>query len=222
MHSPQDRVVEIENAANIYKLAKHPKSFVTLDGADHMLTAKEDAFYAGQVISSWVKRYVAFAEKEPLKTDEQVVVRLNQEDQFTADLLAGRHGLIADEPEEFGGNDFGPSPYDLLLASLGACTSMTLQMYARRKGWDLKDVKVHLSHRKTTHYFDDMKELDPAKSKIDRFERIIEMNGDLSEEQRSRLVEIANRCPVHRTLASPQLFATRLKEDEEWITSKGH
>ena len=152
---------------------------------------------------------------------EQVVVRLEEEDKFTADILAGRHGLVADEPEQFGGNDFGPSPYELLNASLGACTTMTLQMYARRKGWDLQKVEVHLSHHKTTFYHDDMTELDPKKSKIDRFERIIELEGNLTEEQRSRLMEIANKCPVHRTLASAQIFATKLLEDEEWQITKG-
>jgi len=222
MHSPQDRIVEIDNAANIYKLAKHPKSFITLDGADHMLTSKDDAFYAGQVISSWVKRYVDFPEREPLKTDQQVVVRHDEQDGYTSDVQAGRHGIVADEPEEFGGNDFGPSPYELLNASLGACTSMTLHMYARRKKWDLQNVKVHLSHSKTTFYHDDMKDLDAKKSKIDRFERVIELEGDLTDEQRSRLMEIANKCPVHRTLATPNVFATRLKEDADWTITEGH
>lgn len=222
MHSPQDKIVEIDNAAHIYKLAMHPKSFVTLDGADHMLTAKNDAFYAGQVISSWVKRYVEFPEREKLQTDQQVVVKLNEEDNFTADIQAGRHGIVADEPEEFGGNDFGPSPYELLNASLGACTSMTLHMYAKRKGWNLKDVKVHLSHTKTTFYHDDMTNLDEKTGKIDRFERVIELQGDLTEEQRRRLLEIANKCPIHRTLATPQVFATRLKDDADWTITKGH
>lgn len=221
MHSPQDRIVEIENAANIYKLARHPKSFITLDGADHMLTSKDDAFYAGQVISSWVKRYVKFPDKLPLKTDEQVVVKLESEDNYTADIQAGRHGMVADEPEEFGGYDFGPSPYELLNASLGACTAMTLQSYAKRKKWPLKDVKVHLSHKKTTFYHDDMTGLDEKTGKIDRFERIIELEGDLSEQQRDRLREIANRCPIHRTLASPQYFATKLKDDKDWVITHG-
>ena len=222
MHSPQDRIVEIDNAAHIYKLAKHPKSFVTLDGADHMLTAKDDAFYAGQVISSWVKRYVAFPEREKLKTDQQVVVKLDQQDIFTADIQAGRHGIVADEPEEFGGHDFGPSPYELLNASLGACTAMTLHMYARRKKWPLEDVKVHLSHSKTTFYHEDMRDLDEKTGKIDRFERIIELKGPLTDEQRNRLKEIADRCPVHRTLATPQVFATKLLEEEDWTITHGH
>ncbi len=222
MHSPQDRIVEIDNAAHIYKLARHPKSFVTLDGADHMLTSKDDAFYAGQVISSWVKRYVDFHEREELKTDEQVVVQLDKQDIYTADIQAGRHGIVADEPEEFGGNDFGPSPYELLNASLGACTAMTLQMYAKRKKWPLERVQVHLSHRKTTFYYEDMTNLDPKTGKIDRFERIIKLEGDLDAEQRKRLMEIANKCPIHRTLANPQVFATRLTGEEEWTITKGH
>ncbi len=222
MHSPQDKIVGVDNAANIYKLAKHPKSFITLDGADHMLTDKDDASYAGQVISSWVKRYIDFPKRKAISTDEQVVVQLDQEDKFTSDIQAGRHGMVADEPEEFGGNDFGPSPYELLNASLGACTSMTLQMYARRKGWDLQRVQVHLSHSKTTFYHDDMKELNPKTSKIDRFERIIELRGELSDEQRKKLMEIANKCPIHRTLASPHVFATKLKEEKEWTITEGH
>jgi len=222
MHSPQDRIVEIDNAAHIYQLAKHPKSFVTLDGADHMLTSKDDAFYAGQVISSWVKRYVEFPQREKLTTDQQVVVRLNEEDKYTTDVQAGRHGFVTDEPEEFDGNGFGPSPYDLLIASLGTCTAMTLHMYARRKGWDLVDVKVHLNHSKTSFYHDDMKELDEKKSKIDRFERVIEIKGNLTDEQKAALLRIANRCPVHRTLKTPNVFATRLKEQADWVVEKSN
>jgi len=211
MHSPQDNIVEIGNAANIYHLAHHPKSFVTLDGADHMLTAKDDAFYAGQVISSWVQRYVPFRTKEKLRTEQQVVVKLSGEDEFTTNIQAGPHGLVADEPESVGGNDFGPDPYELLNSALGACTAMTLQMYARRKGWDLQDVTVHLSHSKETAYFQDAQDSGNAKSKIDRFERIIELEGDLDDEQRQRLLQIADRCPIHRTLESPQEFVTKLK-----------
>lgn len=144
LHSPQDSVVEIDNAAEIYKAAHHPKSFVTLDGANHMLTNKDDAFYAGTVISSWVKRYIEVPKEDKLQTDKQVVARLGDVG-FTTDILAGKHGLIADESENLGGFDFGPSPYELLNAALGACTAMTLEMYARRKKWDLKEVKVHLS-----------------------------------------------------------------------------
>jgi len=216
MHSPQDTIVGIDNAANIYSLAKHPKSFVTLDGADHMLTNKEDAKYAGTVISSWVRRYVDFPEELQLKTDKDVVVRLEDEDIYTTDILAGSHSMIADEPGSIGGHNFGPSPYELLNSSLGACTAMTLQMYARRKGWDLQEVRVHLSHAKKNIHQDDMQEVEKSSKRIDRFEKVLELVGDLDDEQKRRLLQIAGKCPVHRTLSSPQEFATRLLEDEDW------
>ena len=216
MHSPQDTVVGIDNAANIYSLAMHPKSFVTLDGADHMLTNKEDAKYAGTVISSWVRRYVEFPEELQLKTDKDVVVRLEDEDVYTTDILAGSHSMIADEPGSIGGHNFGPSPYELLNSSLGACTAMTLQMYARRKGWDLQEVKVHLSHAKKNLHQADMQDVGKNNGRIDRFEKVIELVGDLDMDQKRRLLQIASKCPVHRTLSSPQEFATRLLEDEDW------
>ncbi len=215
MHSPQDRIVGIENAANIYKLAQHPKSFVTLDGADHMLSNKDDAFYAGSVISSWVKRYIEFPKNEKLLTEKEVVVRLEGED-FTTEIQADDHSIIADEPVSFGGNDFGPSPYELLNASLGACTAMTLKMYARRKKWDLKEVQVHLSYCKTDVYAEHQAAPEKGSSRIDRFEIEVELMGDLDEAQRARLLEIAGKCPVHKTIASPSEFAMRLKGDPEW------
>ena len=215
MHSPQDKIVGIENAANIYKLAKHPKSYITLDGADHMLTNKEDAHYAGNVIASWVKRYIEFPKIEKLATDKQVVVRLEGDD-YTTEIQADEHSLIADEPISFGGNDFGMSPYELLNASLGACTAMTLKMYARRKKWPLEDVLVHLSYSKTQKYEEHKSSPEKSTSRIDRFERELELVGELSQDQKRRLLEIANKCPVHRTIASPSEFATKLVEDEEW------
>ena len=215
MHSPQDTIVNIDNAANIYKLAKHPKSFVTLDGADHMLTNKDDAFYAGSVIASWVKRYIEFPSIEPLATDKQVVVRLEGDD-FTTEIQAGDHSIIADEPLAFGGNNFGPSPYELINAGLGACTAMTLKMYARRKGWPLDDVLVHLSYSKSNDYATHKTDPENQHSRIDRFEREIELIGDLDVDQRHRLLEIANKCPVHKTIASPSEFATKLLEEEGW------
>ncbi|MDG2450734.1 MAG: bifunctional alpha/beta hydrolase/OsmC family protein, partial [Saprospiraceae bacterium] len=215
MHSPQDKIVGIENAANIYKLAKHPKSYITLDGADHMLTNKEDAHYAGNVIASWVKRYIEFPKIEKLATDKQVVVRLEGDD-YTTEIQADEHSLIADEPISFGGNDFGMSPYELLNASLGACTAMTLKMYARRKKWPLEDVLVHLSYSKTQKYEEHKSSPEKSTSRIDRFERELELVGELSQDQKRRLLEIANKCPVHRTIASPSEFATKLIEDEEW------
>ena len=219
MHSPQDKIVGIDNASNIYHIAKHPKSFVTLDQADHMLSNKNDAFYAGNVIASWVKRYIEFPVIDKLDTDKQVVVRLEGDD-FTTEIQAGDHSLIADEPTSFGGNDFGPSPYELLNASLGACTAMTIKMYAKRKKWDLQDVLVHLSYSKTNRYEEHQANPNSSNSRIDRFERELEFIGDLDEDQRRRLLEIANKCPVHRTIASPSEFATKLVEDDEWEIEK--
>lgn len=209
LHSPQDTVVEIENAAKIYHASYHPKSFVTLDGADHMLSNKNDAAYAGSLIASWVMRYLNLPKKAILKTDRQVVAKLGEVG-FTTEIMAGNHGLLADESEEVKGDDFGPSPYQILSAALGACTAMTLQMYARRKGWDLKEVKVHLDHGK--RYVDDCMTCGESKEgRLDHFDRIIELEGDLNEEQKTRLMEIADRCPVHRTLESEIRIQTVLK-----------
>lgn len=209
LHSPQDTVVEIENAAKIYHASHHPKSFVTLDGADHMLSNKTDAAYAGSLIASWSMRYLDLPKKEVLKTERQVVAKLGDVG-FTTEIMAGNHGLLADESEEVKGDDFGPSPYQLLSSALGACTAMTLQMYARRKKWDLTEVKVHLDHGK--RYVDDCMQCDEKEMKIDHFERTIELEGNLTEEQKSRLLEIADRCPVHRTLEKEVRISTVLKE----------
>ena len=207
MHSPQDQIVEIENASNIYLSAYHPKSFLTLDGADHMLTNKSDATYAGNMIASWVTRYIDIPKKETLQTHKQVAAQLGDVG-FTTEIIAGGHGLLADEPEEVGGDDFGPSPYELLSASLGACTAMTLQMYARRKKWDLEKVNVHLDHGKK--YKEDCEDCENPQSRIDHFEKCIELEGDLTEEQIKRLLEIADRCPVHRTLHGDVVVKTQL------------
>lgn len=209
LHSPQDKIVDISNAAKIYEAAYHPKSFITLDGADHMLSDKRDACYAGSVISSWVQRYIEVPPQEQLQTEKQVVARLGQEG-YTTDILAGRHALLADEPLSVGGNDFGPTPYGLLNAALGACTVMTLQMYARRKKWDLQEVKAHLAHIKS--YAEDCKDCEKAGSKLDRFELLLELKGNLNAEQKARLLEIADRCPVHRTLEGVPTFKTTLVE----------
>lgn len=209
MHSPQDNIVEIENAAKIYHAAFHPKSFVTLNKADHMLTNKDDAFYAGNVISSWVIRYIERKHREELSTHKQVVASLGLEDGFTTEIKAGAHGLIADESEKLGGQDFGPSPYEMLNAALGACTVMTMQMYARRKGWDLQDAKVHLSYNRS--YKEDCENCSTEERMLHHIEKVIELKGDLNNEQRARLVEIANRCPVHRTLKKGVEFNSSLQ-----------
>ncbi len=207
MHSPQDLTVEIGQAAKIYGAARHPKSFVTLDGADHLLSNKEDSFYAGEVIATWAKRYIDLPKKEKLSVVKDVAVRLGNEG-YTTDIMARHHSLTADEPVSVGGNDYGPSPYELLNASLGACTAMTLQMYARRKKWDLQEVEVHLEHYKD--YAADREKAEDGKSKMDYFDRAIKLKGDLDERQRQRLLEIANKCPVHRTLHNDVKVNTKL------------
>ena len=210
MHSPQDLTVSIENAAQLYTAAKHPKSFISLDGADHLLSNKEDSIYIGEVISTWVKRYIDIPKQERIETDFPIVARLAAEDRYTTQIMVRKHGLTADEPESIGGNDFGPGPYELVSAGLGACTSMTLHMYARRKKWDLKEVIVHLNHGKD--YAEDCENCEDPKSKIDHFERVLEIKGNLDETQRKRLLEIADRCPVHRTLEGQVKISTVLKE----------
>jgi uncharacterized OsmC-like protein/esterase/lipase len=197
LHSPQDSTVGIDNARNIYKYAKHPKSFISLDGADHLLSNKKDSQYVGDIISAWATRYIDDKPVESLTTDREVVVRTGM-DGFVTEVMAGDHALLADEPVSVGGTNLGPTPYNLLLAGLGTCTSMTLRMYADRKGWDLKEVRVHLQHDKV--HASDCEKCESDNAKIDQIDREIELIGNLSEEEKNRLLEIADRCPVHRTL----------------------
>jgi len=197
MHSPQDATVGIENARIIYEKAFHPKSFVSLDGADHLLSQAKDSRYVGNVLASWAERYVDIPEEAPLRSDHQVVARLDGE-AFTTDMLVGKHGFIADEPLEVGGNDFGPTPYELVSAGLAACTVMTMKMYAGRKKWAIDSLEVHVNHNKK--HCIDCENTEDQNVKIDIFERSIKIKGDLDEQQRKRLLQIADRCPVHRTL----------------------
>lgn len=208
MHSPQDMTVEIENAANIYHAAHHPKSFISLDGADHLLSRAADSLYAGNVIANWVMRYIDTPEKDVLKSPDRVVVQLGKQDAFTTEIKAGKHQLIADEPESIGGNDFGPTPYDLLLSSLGACTAMTIKMYADRKQWDLQEVRVHLSHSK--QHAEDISDVDGPAPLIDVIDRSIELEGNLDERQKARIMQIADKCPVHRTLHSDIIVNSKM------------
>lgn len=205
MHSPQDEIVNIENARELYENAIHPKSFISLDGADHLLSNAKDARYAGRVIANWASRYLDIPETDvKLETDKEVVVELRKEDKFTTEVQAGIHHFLADEPKDVGGENLGPTPYELLNAGLGSCTAMTLHMYARRKGWPLEKVFVHLSHSKK--HKDDCEE----GSKLDEFKREIEIEGDLDDKQIKRLVEIANKCPVHETLTKGVTVTTEL------------
>lgn len=208
LHSPEDTTVGLENATQIYKAAQQPRSFISLDGADHLLSRKEDSLYVGDLIASWAKRYISVPEKETLSSTQQVVVRTGKEG-YTTDMKAGRHYLIADEPASVGGSDFGPTPYDYLVAGLGACTSMTLRMYADRKKWDLQEVTVHLEHQKI--HGKDCEDCETTEGKVDIITRIIELEGNLDDTQRKRLLEIADKCPVHRTLHAEIKVDTKLK-----------
>ena len=207
-HAPRDATVGIDNASRIFLAAKHPKSFVSLDDADHLLSHRQDAIYVADVLAAWAGRYLGAQEEAPdlRAAPGQVVVEETGEGKFTQRIAAGPHRLRADEPESYGGLDSGPSPYDLLLAGLGACTSMTLRLYAERKGLALEQTRVTLSHDKI--HAEDCQSCETKTGKIDRIQRTIEMTGDLRLEERQRLLEIADRCPVHRTLESEVLIQT--------------
>ncbi len=210
LHSPQDDTVGIKNAEQIYVAAHHPKSFVSLDGADHLLTDKKDSIYAGSVIAGWAQRYVSIPKRTELKSQHQVVASLDNADGFTTSMKVGNHYLVADEPVEFGGNDYGPSPYELVSAGLSACTVMTVQMYVRRKGWALENIEVHTSYGKL--HATDCEDCESPNAKIDTFHRDIKLSGNLDESQIKRILEIADKCPVHRTLHSETQVLTKLVE----------
>ena len=209
MHSPRDTVVNIDNASKIFLAARHPKSFVSLDPADHLLSRREDATYAGQLLAAWASRYARPApEALPAPQRGKVLVRETREGKFTNRIFVGPHVVRADEPVSAGGLDTGPGPYDLLCASLGACTSMTLRMYADLKGIPLERVSVELKHDKI--HAADCAECETREGKIDRIDRWITLEGRLDAQQRQRLLEIADKCPVHRTLHSEILVKTQL------------
>jgi uncharacterized OsmC-like protein/alpha-beta hydrolase superfamily lysophospholipase len=199
MHAPLDTIVGIENAGEIFGAAKHPKSFISLDGADHLLTRREDASYAAQVISGWASKYLDIREEAPIKARAgEVVVRTAADGKFAQRISAGPHALRADEPAAYGGDESGPTPYDLLLAGLGACTSMTIKMYADRKKWPVENVEVTMTHNKI--HAEECGSCETADGKIDHIHRRIHIEGDLDADQRERLLEIADKCPVHKTL----------------------
>jgi putative redox protein len=210
MHSPQDDTVGINNAEEIYHAAHHPKSFVSLDGADHLLMNKQDSIYAGTVIAGWASRYVGLPDPDTLKTNHDVVASLDGENGFTTQMKLGDHYMTADEPENFGGNNFGPTPYQLVSAGLSACTVMTIQMYARRKGWKIRNIEVHTSYDK--EHAVDCEACDVDSAKIDTFHRAISIDSDLEDKQIARILQIADKCPVHKTLHSETQVVTRLIE----------
>lgn len=211
-HSPRDTIVGIESAGKIFRAARHPKSFISLDQADHLLSSRSDSLYAGAVLAAWAGKYIGSPEdrdrEERDLTDNRIVVHTGQTG-YRTEILAGAHRLIADEPVAVGGSGTGPSPYDYLVSALGACTSMTLRMYADRKEWPLESIVVRLKHRKV--HARDCSECESKSGRIDVVEREIELRGPLDAEQRERLLEIADRCPVHRTLHSEVRVETRLK-----------
>ncbi|MEP1095282.1 MAG: bifunctional alpha/beta hydrolase/OsmC family protein [Cyclobacteriaceae bacterium] len=208
MHSPQDSTVGIESAQEIFVEAKHPKSFVSLDGADHLLLKEADAQYVGSVIAGWASRYISESEADEAPEGE-VWTRVGEKG-YTTEVTAGRHHLIADEPPSVGGDDLGPTPYGYLLSGLGACTAMTLRMYADFKKIPLEEVKVKLTHDKI-HKMDGENSED-SKGKIDQIKRMISLKGDLTPEQRKRLIEIADRCPVHKTLeGKPEILTEEVR-----------
>jgi uncharacterized OsmC-like protein/fermentation-respiration switch protein FrsA (DUF1100 family) len=204
MHAPTDDTVGIDNATRIFVAAKHPKSFVSLADADHLLTQKSDSAYVADVIAAWVTRYLdAAAPQQAADASEaprRVVVRETRNSKLQQTVTVGPHHLLADEPVAAGGEDSGPGPYDFVLAGLGACTSMTMRMYADRKSLPLERVTVTLKHSKI--HAEDCAECETKAGMLDQIDRVIAMEGALDADQRGKLMEIADKCPVHRTLTS--------------------
>jgi putative redox protein len=202
LHAPRDSIVGVENATQIFLAAKHPKSFVTLDDADHLVTDPKDAEYVAEVIAAWAGRYLDLDPPAPPPGAPEGIVRVSEADPkgFLQDVNAGpKHHVLADEPLAYGGTDRGLTPYGFLAAGLGACTSMTIRMYARRKGWPLTHVSVDVTHDKV-HAQDASTANGAPVEKVDTFQRLIRLDGNLDADQRQRLLEIADKCPVHRTL----------------------
>lgn len=201
LHSPQDETVDISNAEKIYINAMHPKSYISLDGADHLLSNKEDSLYVGSMIASWAARYVDLSTDKPdLRTSRQVVVRNEKGKGFLSEIMANGHYFMADEPKEIGGTDLAGTPYDLLVAALGACTAITIRMYANHKNIPLEEVKVHMTREKR-HAADADNTDDPA-SKMEYIDLDLELHGNLTEEQRQGILRIAHKCPVHKSLVN--------------------
>ena len=213
-HSPTDSIVSVEHARKIYEAAKHPKNFVSLDGADHLLRNAEDATFVATLISTWATRYLSAGQDAPAEDSsgtsmapESGVLVAERDGGLTQDIYAGAHHLVADEPAGVGGANLGGTPYDLLLAALGTCTSMTLRMYAKRKGLEVDEIKVELQHSRIPS--DDCEPCEDQKGLVDRIERIITLRGNLTEAQRNRMLEIADMCPVHRTLMNQKEITSR-------------
>jgi putative redox protein len=213
LHGPTDDVVGIENAKQIFEAARHPKSFVSLDGADHLLTRREDAVFVAELIRAWCERYLAPASQDDAPVLEGVRVRATGQGRFQQTVEAGSHRIVADEPEALGGLGSGPTPYDLLSAALGTCTSMTFQLYAERKGWQLPSFSVTVRHMKV-HAKDCAACVEDRPGLVDHFERLIRFDADPGEEVRNKAIEIAGKCPVHRTLEYRSTIVTAVSVSE--------
>lgn len=198
LHAPLDEVVGIDEASAIFRAARHPKSFVSLDGADHLLTRLADAQYAAGVIASWAARYLSPPETPTVRASGGEVIVTEGNRRFLREVSSDDHHWLADEPRKAGGDNLGPDPYEHLLAALGTCTSMTIRMYANRKEWPLEDVRVRLAH--VRDYDRDCSGCDEQPVRMEKLQRYIGFEGPLDAAQRARLLEIADRCPVHRTL----------------------
>ncbi len=210
MHAPTDETVSIDNATRIFVAAKHPKSFVSLATADHLVSDRRDSAYIADVVAAWSSRYLdaKMLQESPAASDPRgVVVQETRNGKFQQAVSMGPHRMFADEPVAAGGDDTGPGPYDFLLAGLGACTSMTMRLYADRKSLPLERTTVTLKHSKI--YAEDCSECETKQGMLDQIERVIAMEGSLSAEQRQKLMEIADKCPVHRTLTSEIRILTR-------------
>jgi putative redox protein len=211
MHAPADDTVGIDNATRIFVAAKHPKSFVSLAGADHLLSDRRDSAYVADVVAAWASRYLETRKPDDAADEgeapREVVVRETRNRKFQQTVSVGPHQLLADEPVAAGGDDSGPGPYDLLLAGLGACTSMTMRLYADRKSLPLERTTVTLRHSKI--HAEDCAECETKAGMLDQIDRVIAMEGPLDAEQRKKLIEIADKCPVHRTLTSEVRILTR-------------
>jgi putative redox protein len=214
MHSPSDDTVGIDNATRIFVAAKHPKSFVSLSGSDHLLSDRRDSSYVADVIAAWATRYVEAPKPAPVADlpdkPRQVVVRESGGGKFRNTVTIGLHHLLADEPRSAGGDDTGPGPYDFLLAGLGACKSMTMRLYAERKSFPLERATVTLNHSKI--HAEDCADCETKEGMLDQIDVAIGLEGPLDAEQRKRILEIADRCPVHRTLTSEIRIVTRAAE----------
>lgn len=213
-HSPVDAQVDIENAGRIFLAAKHPKSFISLDNADHLLSRREDAVYVAEVLSAWASRYIEEPEavaKAGDRPEGEVLVEETRAGKFQQRVQMGNHTYLADEPKKIGGMDTGPTPYDYLLAGLGACSSMTMRMYAERKEIPVRRISVRLKHERI-HAEDCENCAEGRTGMIDLISRDISIDGDLTEDQRGKLLEIADKCPVHRTIKSDPEIVSRLAE----------